>query len=467
MSDNKTFFRKAEQKKLGLGDIFSDVFRRHTPKEHARLFLAGTPLTTPKEEAMLSQWLKPYLFARIFAAGIFLLAAGICFGNALLLPLIFTVGSYLVPVVVMCFFWEMNIPRNISFASVLSIFFMGGILSLVITLILSEFDTSGSVLAHYHAVGVIEETAKVAAAVIWLRKKECRYILTGMLVGACVGASFAAIESAGYGIIVTDWNFGNVIMRAFFAPGGHVAWAAITGGALAWVRGKEPLAVKHLFHPVFLAAFAFSVFSHAWWDIFCSKGQLLNGMAVWVLILVVLYGILKQGLNQVVEIGIRCNEERLTLALNHEFLEGAVLGGMGDKREGQAVSGSTAAFMAVREGAGACAALAADYRLQGLQGSFAGRRFALKDRVRIGRDPMKNDLVFPSGVSGISKIHCEIFFENGRLGIRDLGSSYGTYVNQTRLNAGQACWLNPGDRVYLGSRREEFVILTKKAGSHG
>ena len=462
MSDNKTFVQKAEQKKLGLRDIFSDVLRRHTPKEHARLFLAGTPLTTPAEEAMLSQWLKPYLFARIFLAGILLLAAGICFGNSLFLPLIFTMGSYLVPIVVMCFFWEMNIPRNISFASVLLMFFIGGILSLVITLILSEFDTSGSLLVHYHAVGVIEETAKVAAAVIWLRKKECRYILTGMLVGASVGASFAAIESAGYGIILANWDFGNVVMRAFFAPGGHVAWAAITGGALAWAKGREPFSAKHLFHPVFLAAFGFSVFSHAWWDIFCSRGELLGSMAVWVLILAVLYGILRQGLNQVVEIAVRCNEERLTLALNHGFLEGAVLGERRDmgQGQGQAVFGSTAAFTAAAAGAGGCPVLAANYRLQGVQGSFAGRRFAIKDRIRIGRDAVKNDLVFPSGASGVSKIHCEIFFEKGRLGIRDLGSSYGTYVNQTRLNAGQACWLNPGDRVCLGSQREEFVILT-------
>lgn len=457
MSDNKTFFRKAEQKTLGLGDIFKDVLRRHTPQEHARLFLAGTPLTTPQEDAMLSQWMRPYLFARILLAGILLLAAGICFGNALFLPLIFTMGSYLVPIVVMCFFWEMNIPRNISFASVLLIFFIGGILSLVLTLVLSEFDTSGNPLLHFHAVGVIEETAKLAAAVIWLRKKECRYILTGMLVGASVGASFAAIESAGYGIIVTNWDFGNVVMRAFFAPGGHVAWAAITGGALAWVKGRESLSAKHLFHPVFLSAFAFSVFSHAWWDIFCSKGDLLSGMAVWALILAVLYGILKKGLNQVVEIAVRCNEERLTLALNHDFLgEGAAFGGIRDHASSFTAAGE--------EGAIGRMGLAADYRLQGLQGFFAGRRFALKDRIRIGRDPKKNDLVFPSGASGVSKTHCEIFFENGRMGIRDLDSSYGTYVNQIRLKAGEACWLKPGDRVNLGSQREEFIILTKGAG---
>ncbi len=59
MSDNKTFFKKAKGGKLGFSDIFSDVFRRHTKEENARLFLAGTPLTTPDAASMLSKWLKP------------------------------------------------------------------------------------------------------------------------------------------------------------------------------------------------------------------------------------------------------------------------------------------------------------------------------------------------------------------------------------------------------------------------
>ena len=71
MNDNKTFFRKAEQKNLGLKDIFSDVFRRHTKEENARLFLAGTALTTPDEASMLAKWVKPYMFARINALSIF------------------------------------------------------------------------------------------------------------------------------------------------------------------------------------------------------------------------------------------------------------------------------------------------------------------------------------------------------------------------------------------------------------
>ncbi len=35
-------------------------------------------------------------------------------------------------------------------------------------------------------------------------------------------------------------------LRGFLAPGGHVAWAAIEGAALMYVKGFEKLDKKHL-----------------------------------------------------------------------------------------------------------------------------------------------------------------------------------------------------------------------------
>jgi len=63
--------------------------------------------------------------------------------------------------------------------------------------------------------------------------------LTGMLVGAAVGAGFAAIESAGYAVIKSGWSYDNMILRAFLRVGGHVSWAAVSGGALVWVKGRD------------------------------------------------------------------------------------------------------------------------------------------------------------------------------------------------------------------------------------
>ena len=70
---------------MTLSDIFSDVGRKHTPDEVARVFIAGTSLTTPSEAEMLAGWQKPFLFARFF------LVAAMTIMAAMILPLL---GNY-------------------------------------------------------------------------------------------------------------------------------------------------------------------------------------------------------------------------------------------------------------------------------------------------------------------------------------------------------------------------------------
>ncbi len=109
------------------------------------------------------------------------------------------------------------------------------------------------------------------------------------------------------------------------------------------------------------------------------------------------------------------------------------------------------------------ASLAGDsgLRIQGVTGSFAGRRVALPRQLRIGRDPQRNDLVYPAGTQGISGIHCVLLVENGTVYIKDLGSTYGTFVGGRRLAANETVPLRVGDRFSLGSDRETFQIAQK------
>lgn len=100
-------------------------------------------------------------------------------------------------------------------------------------------------------------------------------------------------------------------------------------------------------------------------------------------------------------------------------------------------------------------------RLQCLSGNFAGRRFPIEKQVRIGRDPARNDLVYPANAPGVSGVHCVVKVEGGQLWLTDLGSSHGTYLNGRKLTANQASPLNPGDRFYLGSENEMFQITVK------
>lgn len=442
MSEEKSFFKKATRNSVGVGEIFSEVFRHHTPEENARLFMAGTALTTPDEKKMLSQWTKPYMFARIFLVGLALFLGSTFLtvsGLSVTLPITFVLGSFLVPVTVMFFCWEMNIPRNISFSSVLLIFLAGGFLSLVFTFMFDSFLVAmTSPVLYYIGVGVVEELAKVLAGSIWLRGKDKKYILTGMLVGAAVGAGFAGIESLGYSIVNTGWSYENILMRAALAIGTHVSWAMISCGALVWAKGEEELSFRHYLSPRFLGGFLLVIALHACWDVMGSVP-----IAVLLCILAVIAGfyMLRKGLNQVVSVAVVDNYGSLTKALEpEEEIPAPVQDGW--------KSGAPAAV--------------GDIRIQGTSGYFAGRRFPLEDCVRLGRATSGNNLVFPANCAGISRNHCEMMFRNGHIYVKDLDSTYGTFVNGQKLNPEQVFEVQPGDKIWLGSSKEEFLIDRKR-----
>ena len=86
------------------------------------------------------------------------------------------------------------------------------------------------------------------------------------------------------------------------------------------------------------------------------------------------------------------------------------------------------------------------------------KRFVIKGTVRFGRTKDCN-VRYPYGAPGISGRHCEIVEINGQVCIRDLNSTYGTFVNGVRIAANQPVILEEGCVVSLGSRRESFQIV--------
>ncbi|MEO1584466.1 MAG: FHA domain-containing protein [Planctomycetota bacterium] len=67
-----------------------------------------------------------------------------------------------------------------------------------------------------------------------------------------------------------------------------------------------------------------------------------------------------------------------------------------------------------------------------------------QDRVVVGRDKSAH-LRVPA--RSVSRQHCEIVAEDGRLVVRDLGSSNGTFVNRERVEEAE---LGAGDLVSVG-----------------
>ena len=97
-----------------------------------------------------------------------------------------------------------------------------------------------------------------------------------------------------------------------------------------------------------------------------------------------------------------------------------------------------------------------------LGGGLRGRGFSISGPgVTIGRDP-SCEAAFPPGSEGSNKVsrrHCKLYFENGRLLLVDLGSTNGTYMaDGRRLTPGQPIAVRPGDRFYLDNPGNMFEI---------
>ncbi len=103
-----------------------------------------------------------------------------------------------------------------------------------------------------------------------------------------------------------------------------------------------------------------------------------------------------------------------------------------------------------------------ELRIVGVNGHFAGRRFALTGTLRLGRLPDKNDLVFPADTTGVSGVHCVVRLTSGGATLTDLGSSFGTFLNgQNKIPPQQPTALKLGDTFALGSQRQTFRLERK------
>ena len=154
-------------------------------------------------------------------------------------------------------------------------------------------------------VGLIEEVAKAVIVAIFLFKsRKSEYILNGLLIGAAVGAGFAAFETAGY-ILRFGLNGGLETMleviklRGFLAPGGHVAWAAIEGAALMYVKGFDKLDKKHLNDKRFLCICLIPIVLHGMWDMPIQTPYYLLQIALTVAAWLVIIYFINLGLKQV------------------------------------------------------------------------------------------------------------------------------------------------------------------------
>jgi protease PrsW len=302
-----TFAGVEKLEDFSLKDLFSEVFRKHTKEEIEDYFTVGTSRTTPSIADIDTWWPKPWVFFKTFLGALVIyllfLAGWNQFENTNLIPGLIMVGSFAVPLATLIFFVEINARRNVSLYQVIRLLFLGGILSIIFSLIL--FGVTANLKLGWlgaSVAGFAEEPGKLLALFIVVNIPKYKYKLNGLLFGAAIGTGFAAFESAGYalrqGLISTDMMKDTIMVRGMLSPFGHIAWTAMCGAALWRVKGESKFAFEMVKDERFLKVFGFAVVLHMLWNTSWSfplySKFVILGVAAWVLI----FALIQDGLKE-------------------------------------------------------------------------------------------------------------------------------------------------------------------------
>lgn len=95
----------------------------------------------------------------------------------------------------------------------------------------------------------------------------------------------------------------------------------------------------------------------------------------------------------------------------------------------------------------------------GQASSLGGKSYPVQGKVVIGRDPAKCQVVFPAKTPGISSAHCAVQEIAQGVVVTDLGSSYGTFLeNGTKLEPNKPYTVPVGEAFYLASKDNGFRV---------
>lgn len=312
MSDTVTDWAGVERLEgFKLGDVFSEALKKHSRDEVEDYFTVGAPSTTPKIENVDTTWPKPWVFLRTFIAAAFIyfifVQAWNQYANENLIPGLILVGSFAVPVSALIFFFEMNARKNVSLYQVIRLLFLGGIISITVSLIF--FDLSDNMKLDWlgaSLAGMAEEPGKLLALIIVVQTTKYRYTLNGLLFGAAIGTGFAAFESAGYALHAglyydSATMLDNIMHRGMLSPFGHIIWTGMCGAALWKVKGANHFKVEMLQDPRFYRVFIMAVILHMIWNSPLELPFYIKNIFLGIVGWIIIFSLIQSGLKQIKE----------------------------------------------------------------------------------------------------------------------------------------------------------------------
>ena len=215
----------------------------------------------------------------VFAAGAALWIAStvalVATDDAVLLPTVVLLGSFLVPVTVIFWFLEHDHETVLSPRRLVSAFFIAGVLGLLAAAALEVWLLPSRLLPNVW-VGLIEEAVKAIGVVAFAHGLRRYTVRDGIVLGVVVGLGFGAFESSGYaltfGVDGDTFSISDMLseelLRAVIAPFCHGLWTGLFGAALFAAARDGRLRFTFGVLGAYLGAAAL----HALWDAASTAG---------------------------------------------------------------------------------------------------------------------------------------------------------------------------------------------------
>jgi RsiW-degrading membrane proteinase PrsW (M82 family) len=221
----------------------------------------------PRSTIQSVSWIKILLLG----AAYYILALGVLMitGNANLFPSVVMVGSFLVPVTFVAFFYQHRHFSVLTLSTTASTMVYGGLLGVIAASILEPLFIRQLDFLTAFQVGLIEEFAKILGVVVIVRHRGRYSEIDGLILGAAAGMGFAGLESTGYAFSAFLRSQGSLLasvyvtlLRGLLSPLGHGTWTAI----LAAVLFRESTAESFSVNGRVLGAYVTVVILHGLWD---------------------------------------------------------------------------------------------------------------------------------------------------------------------------------------------------------
>lgn len=261
--------------------LFKDVFKKRSRDDLENtitqgMFKGKSGHTTIGIEA-------PWLYMRVL---FFML---ICTGIALVFSIIRSsfipfviIGGLCAVVPLMVFLFETNFSRNLTILDVGKLFLIGGLSSLVLTMLLFEpFSYAGEVVSTVVLAPILEELAKAIIVIFFVSKIKPKNMLTGLLIGFCIGAGFGVFEnfiyaSDTYSIFLIDEGdilLANIssmyilVVRTFWGFfSGHHYLTAIFGAMYVLFKKHTEIYLSDIFQWRVIVGYIVPVVLHMSWN---------------------------------------------------------------------------------------------------------------------------------------------------------------------------------------------------------